>query len=212
MIQVLADRFNKRIAFTLFFLFYAQLLCSAAAENSLPAYNSYTGNHYASTSLKNIIPAMPIAEGGYSNNATASTITPAKNENQIQLNASVLPSNAITKTDGPGPGQPEMSSFQSVNANDMVDKFSGDFSYNIPLMDVGGYPINIAYRSGISMDQEASWVGLGWNINPGTITRNLRGIPDDFDGEDTVTKTQSIRENKTIGGTIGADLEVVGTD
>src|SRR5688500_1113298 len=48
-----------------------------------------------------------------------------------------------------GPSQPEMSSFTSVNASNMVDLFSGDFSYNIPLMDVGGYPVNLAYRGGI---------------------------------------------------------------
>ena len=41
----------------------------------------------------------------------------------------------------------------------MVDLFSGDFNYNIPLMEVGGYPINLSYHSGIGMDQEASWVG-----------------------------------------------------
>src|SRR5688572_6062491 len=70
-----------------------------------------------------------------------------------------------------GPTQPEMATFSSVNNSNMVDLFTGDFSYNIPLLDVGGYPVNLAYRSGISMDQEASWVGLGWNINPGTITR-----------------------------------------
>jgi len=113
---------------------------------------------------------------------------------------------------GGGPTQPEMQAFQSVNANNMVDLFSGDFSYNIPLMDVGGYPVNISYRSGPSMDQEASWVGLGWNINPGTITRNLRGLPDDFSGEDSVRKVTSIRENKTIGVTGGfaGDVEVAG--
>lgn len=93
----------------------------------------------------------------------------------------------------------------------MVDLFTGDFSYNIPLMDVGGYPLNISYSSGISMDQEASWVGLGWNINPGTITRNLRGVPDDFNGNtDTIRKVTSIKENKTIGVTAGANTELVG--
>src|SRR5436305_301115 len=46
-----------------------------------------------------------------------------------------------------GPTQPESQSFQSVNSNNMVDLFSGDFSYNIPLLDVGGYPVNIAYHS-----------------------------------------------------------------
>lgn len=111
-----------------------------------------------------------------------------------------------------GPSQPEMQQFTPVNSSDMVNLFTGDFSYNIPLMDVGGYPVNISYSSGITMDQEASWVGLGWNINPGTISRNMRGLPDDFKGgNDTVAKTMSTKENKTIGVTAGvADVEVFG--
>ncbi|WP_315819558.1 hypothetical protein [Paraflavitalea speifideaquila] len=110
-----------------------------------------------------------------------------------------------------GPTQPEMQSFQSVNASNMVDLFTGDFSYNIPLLDVGGYPVNLSYGSGISMDQEASWVGLGWNINPGTITRNMRGLPDDFQGgEDAVTKTISMKPNKTVGITVGGNIELLG--
>src|SRR5215218_4637680 len=68
-----------------------------------------------------------------------------------------------------GPSQPVMQGFQAIGSDDMVDLFSGDFKYNIPLMDVGGYPLNIHYAGGITMDQEASWVGLGWNISPGTI-------------------------------------------
>ena len=113
--------------------------------------------------------------------------------NGIQPNET--PKNKTKKYIG-GPTQPEMQAFQSVNANNMVDLFSGDFSYNIPLMDVGGYPVNLSYRSGISMDQEASWVGLGWNINPGAINRNMRGLPDDFDGSDSIKKITSIKCNK----------------
>ncbi|WP_315815579.1 hypothetical protein [Paraflavitalea speifideaquila] len=110
---------------------------------------------------------------------------------------------------GTGPGQPEMASFSSVNNGNLVDLFSGDFSYSIPLMEVGGYPVNLGYRAGISMDQEASWVGLGWNVNPGTVTRNLRGLPDDFNGaKDSIRKVMSIKENKTIGVTGGADIEI----
>jgi hypothetical protein len=108
-----------------------------------------------------------------------------------------------------GPTQPEMQSFQSVNANNMVDLFSGDFSYNIPLLDVGGYPVNLHYQGGISMDQEASWVGLGWNINPGAVTRNMRGLPDDFQGE-SVLKTVSMKPNRTIGLSTAANAEVAG--
>ncbi|MBS1563479.1 MAG: hypothetical protein JST39_03780, partial [Bacteroidetes bacterium] len=71
--------------------------------------------------------------------------------------------------------------------------------------------LGLSYKGGVSMDQEASWVGLGWNINPGTITRNMRGLPDDFDGRyDSVKKTMSIKENKTVGITAGYDQEIVG--
>ena len=70
-----------------------------------------------------------------------------------------------------GPAQPEFSSFTPIGTSDMVDLASGDFSYNIPVMDVGGYPLNLAYNSGITMDQEASWVGLGWDFNVGQINR-----------------------------------------
>jgi hypothetical protein len=108
-----------------------------------------------------------------------------------------------------GPSQPEMESFEPVNTTEMVDLFSGDFTYNIPLLDVGGYPINISYHSGVTMDQEASWVGLGWNINPGVVNRNLRGLPDDFKG-DELTKEFNIRENETWGVNIGAQLQLFG--
>jgi hypothetical protein len=110
-----------------------------------------------------------------------------------------------------GPTQPEMQSFQSVNANNMVDLFTGDFSYNIPLLDVGGYPVNIHYRSGITMDQESSWCGLGWNITPGQISRNMRGLPDDFQGgADHVTKTVHVKDNRTVGVSIGGGIELFG--
>ena len=41
-----------------------------------------------------------------------------------------------------GPSQPEATAFTPINTSEMVDLTSGDFKYNIPLMDVGGYPIN----------------------------------------------------------------------
>ncbi|MGE3823812.1 MAG: hypothetical protein AB7G44_06275, partial [Bacteroidia bacterium] len=111
-----------------------------------------------------------------------------------------------------GPSQPEVQSFEPMGTSEMVDTFSGDFVYNIPLLDVGGYPINISYHGGPSMDQEASWVGLGWNINPGAITRDVRGLPDDFNGIDKVTKTFSMKDNRTYGVNTGIGLEVFGMD
>lgn len=110
-----------------------------------------------------------------------------------------------------GPSQPEVQSFQPIGITDMVDPFTGDYSYNIPLLDVGGYPINMIYNSGITMDQEASWVGLGWNINPGVINRNMRGIPDDFAG-DKITQDFNMKPNKTYGLSAGLGLEGFGLD
>ena len=109
-----------------------------------------------------------------------------------------------------GPSQPEMSSFKPAGSDNLVNLFTGDFNYNIPLLDVGGYPVNLFYDGGITMEQEASWVGLGWNINPGTISRNMRGIPDDFDGTDTVVQTQSMKPNISWGLNVTGDVELSG--
>jgi hypothetical protein len=104
-----------------------------------------------------------------------------------------------------GPSQPEVQSFEPVGTTEMVDLFSGDFTYNIPLFELpgpdGGYPFNLAYHAGIGMDQEASWTGLGWNINAGAINRSMRGIPDDFAG-DQIIKTADMKPSFTVG--IGA--------
>src|SRR5205085_6383606 len=80
---------------------------------------------------------------------------------------------------------------------------------NIPLLDVGGYPVNISYHSGVTMDEEATWVGLGWNINAGTINRNMRGLPDDFNGN-AVKKEFNMRPNETFGLSYMAGIEAVG--
>jgi hypothetical protein len=108
-----------------------------------------------------------------------------------------------------GPTQPEMSSFEPISTNQMVDLFTGDFTYNIPLMDVGGYPINIAYHAGVGMEQEASWVGLGWNINPGVINRTVRGVPDDFNG-DLIETSMHRKEDITVNAKGGLDKEIIG--
>lgn len=109
-----------------------------------------------------------------------------------------------------GPSQPEVESFTPVGTSDLVDPFSGDFNYNIPLLDVDGYPINVAYHSGVTMDQEASWTGLGWNVNPGVINRNMRGLPDDFNGVDKVTTLRNLRNNESYGVNVGFGVQVAG--
>ncbi|MDK2772182.1 MAG: hypothetical protein KYX68_08170, partial [Flavobacterium sp.] len=110
-----------------------------------------------------------------------------------------------------GPKQPEFNAFTPIGTSDMVDLASGDFNYNIPIMDVGGYPINLAYNSGITMDQEASWVGLGWNLNVGQIERQVRGLPDDFNGE-AIQYTNKLKPNRTVGFTFRVNGQLVGAE
>ncbi len=108
-----------------------------------------------------------------------------------------------------GPSQPEFTSFTPIGTSDMVNLASGNFNYNIPIMDVGGYPLNLAYDSGVTMDQEASWVGLGWNLNVGQIARNVRGIPDDFKGDEMIYEN-NMRDNVTVGVSANLDAQLFG--
>ncbi len=121
----------------------------------------------------------------------------------------LVPNIAMALTSGPT--QPEVEGFQPVGITEMVDPFSGDFSYSIPLMDIGGYPLNLSYQSGISMDQEASWTGLGWNLHTGAITRQLRGLPDDFMG-DAIVDRMNQKPNITLSVSPTFGVEVFGFD
>ncbi len=113
-----------------------------------------------------------------------------------------------------GPTQPEMKGFEPAGTAGLVDAFSGDFTYNLPLMDVGGYPLNIAYHSGSGMEDEASWVGFGWSLNPGVVDRQLRGLPDDFRGDDAdadkIGKTFHMRNDITAGIDLSFQPEIFG--
>lgn len=90
-----------------------------------------------------------------------------------------------------GPNSLEVANFEPVDATDMVSLATGDLSYVLPLLNVpspeGGYPLALSYHAGIAMDQEASWVGLGWSLNPGAINRNINGYADDIDKGDDYT-------------------------
>jgi hypothetical protein len=110
-----------------------------------------------------------------------------------------------------GPSQPEFQQFTPVGATDMVDLFTGDFSYNIPLMDVDGYPINMSYHNVSNADEESSWLGLGWNINLGEVSRTVRGLPDDFNG-DEIQKYMHVLPEKDNRIDLGLKLEIFGVN
>ena len=99
------------------------------------------------------------------------------------------------------PVAPEFSEFTPYAASEMVDPFSGDFSTNIPVLEVpgphgSGYPLSLSYQSGLGPESETSWVGFGWALNPGAITRNKRNLPDDYRG-DSVTYFNKHRPHRT---------------
>lgn len=122
-----------------------------------------------------------------------------------------------TTTSNNSPGG---SGFSIGSTDNLVDPFTGDFSYSIPLMDVEGYPITLSYNSNVTMNTEASWVGLGWNLNVGSIEREMRGIPDEFDGKQKITRevnqlndntTDGVKAGKYWSGSVAVDLNDIVT-
>ncbi len=106
-----------------------------------------------------------------------------------------------------GPGQTESQGFSGSGASEMVDLFSGDLNYSIPLMEVDGYPLVLGYNADVRMDQEASWVGLGWSLNPGALSRGVRGLPDDFES-DIIKEENSLKAHTDRAGEKGAQLKL----
>lgn len=202
MLQFLGHKYTKHIAFLLVSTFYIDFLGQLHAA-------IISAGSYVVSSEKNFA-------GLYGDTRPKSTApgAAAPSGNSMSMNKPAVVKTVAAKSEKfsprTGPTQPESSSFQSTGTDNMVDLFSGGFSYNIPLMDVGGYPVNIHYSSGVTMDQEASWVGLGWNVNPGAVSRTMRGLPDEFNGVDKITKTESIKENKTVSVTGTFNTEIVG--
>lgn len=57
----------------------------------------------------------------------------------------------------------------------------GDLNLEVPLLTIPGrnglaYPVQLRYASGIRYDQPSSWVGGGWNFDPGSITRDVQSV------------------------------------
>lgn len=103
-------------------------------------------------------------------------------KNKIIIGALLLCYSASLALQG-GATQPDYAQFEPSTTQDLVGLQSGDFTYSIPLGELpgpfGNYPLSISYHAGISPQAEATWVGLGWTLNPGVISRDIRGVPDD---------------------------------
>lgn len=97
-----------------------------------------------------------------------------------------------------GAHQPEYTSYEESGATDMVNLLTGDFNFSLPILEVpgpdGSFSLPLTYNAGIGPDQEASWVGLGWTLNVGSITRGIVQYPDDASGE-----VQSVTNKDLVG-------------
>lgn len=104
-----------------------------------------------------------------------------------------------------GPSAPNFSSFEPVATTNMVNEFTGQFVYNIPVLEIpggsgGGYAMSLSYHSGDGPESDASWVGYGWTLNPGSINRVRRGVPDDYNGQ-TIKYHNNMPANWTVAAT-----------
>lgn len=112
----------------------------------------------------------------------------------IFVQSIILPNYSYALTGGPH--QPEYTSYEEPGATDMVNLLTGDFNFNMPILDLpgpeGGFSLPLSYHAGIGVDQEASWVGLGWNINAGAIVRDINQFPDDASGEANTVTVQNL--------------------
>lgn len=105
-----------------------------------------------------------------------------------------------------GPNAPEASNFEPVSATDMVNLSSGDMSYVLPLLEIDGFPVTLSYHAGIPMDMEASWVGLGWNINTGAISRGIVSNPDDWNDGKRLNLTYLYGEQDSYSVDVGVGV------
>lgn|GEM_PF-5639518 len=79
---------------------------------------------------------------------------------------------------------PEASAFIQYG-NNTVSLYTGIPDISIPIHVIKGrklsLPISLNYSPGIKVDQIATNVGLGWNLNAGgVVTRNVVGLPDNY--------------------------------
>lgn len=95
----------------------------------------------------------------------------------------------------------------AASASSMVDGYTGDFRYSVPLITLPGpngesVSVSAGYKAGIGVNQKASWIGLGWDYSPGEITRQVVGAPDDHNGKDTYETGTGINQHVAKFGSI----------
>ena len=81
---------------------------------------------------------------------------------------------------------PEFSSFGRLDISEYIDPSTGDFVFKPILLTIPNtgrdFPIILNYSAGIGLNEDASWVGLGFDLEMGSIYRNVSAVPDDYNG------------------------------
>jgi hypothetical protein len=102
---------------------------------------------------------------------------------------------------------PEMYKFDALGTSNLIDIPTGSFNYSVPVLNVpgpeGGYDVRLTYSAGIRMEQDASWVGLGWSCSPGAIVRTVNGSPDD------IKEYENINLNQDYGTESVPDVQII---
>lgn len=89
----------------------------------------------------------------------------------------------------------------------LVHPTTGDLNWSRPIVNIKSengrtYPISINYNAEIKTNQPASWVGLGWGLEVGEISRSINGFPDDhkdFEQVETTYKSSGNEVESTFG-------------
>lgn len=119
--------------------------------------------------------------------------------------------------------EPKPASYQQYAESSFVNLHTGDVNVDVPVLTIPGrngmdYPILLKYHSGIQVGQEASPVGLGWELSVGSITRDVVGVPDDWCGSCVTSPSDKNYANRhkqpipdpypaqALGSQIGASL------
>ena len=74
----------------------------------------------------------------------------------------------------------------SLSPSQTVNPGTGEMGFSLPLASVNGigysFPINLSYKAGIQVSQEASPVGLGFSYGAGMIAKKVVFVPDNSIG------------------------------
>jgi YD repeat-containing protein len=124
------------------------------------------------------------------------------------LNAQELP-----QLTPPSPTAYQLTKYGDVNVNES----SGAANFNIPLLTITSgdlsIPVSLSHTtSGVKVNQIASWVGMGWDLNAGgVITRSVKGLADDLNQRafTTLSNVSNLKANNLVPGFLNLGIDIL---